>query len=181
MRHEMLYRIAFLLLMTTSAAAASGPLRQDEPPLRGRPGRAAAAGLSAAEVVNMLDAYAVVQAQDTLQLTDTQYGQFVARLKKLHQTRRQAQQERNRILQELRRLAGPQATQIDENAIRANLKTLREVEERAAGDVRRAYEAVDELLDARQQARFRLFEETLERRKLDLLMRARQGAAAPRR
>jgi hypothetical protein len=29
----------------------------------------------------------------------------------------------------------------------------------------------------RQQARFRTFEEMLERRKLDLLMRARQGAA----
>jgi hypothetical protein len=129
----------------------------------------------------MLDAYAVVQAQDTLQLSDTQYGQFVARLKKLHQTRRQAQQQRNRILQELRRLAGPQSTQIDENAIRTNLKALREVEERAAGEVRKAYDAVDEVLDARQQARFRVFEENLERRKLDLLMRARQGAATQRR
>jgi hypothetical protein len=33
------------------------------------------------------------------------------------------------------------------------------------------------VLDVRQQARFRTFEEMLERRKLDLLMRARQGAA----
>ena len=177
----MLHTITFFLLMTTAAAGASAPPRQDDPPLRGRAGRAAAAGMSPAEVVNMLDAYAVVQAQDTLQLSDTQYGQFVARLKKLHQTRRQAQQQRNRILQELRRLAGPLATQIDENAIRTNLKALREVEERAAGEVRKAYDAVDEVLDARQQARFRVFEENLERRKLDLLMRARQGAATQRR
>jgi hypothetical protein len=33
------------------------------------------------------------------------------------------------------------------------------------------------VLDARQRARYRLFEESLERRKLDLIMRARQGAA----
>ena len=39
------------------------------------------------------------------------------------------------------------------------------------------YDALDEVLDARQQARFRIFEERLEARKLDLLMRARQGAA----
>jgi hypothetical protein len=32
------------------------------------------------------------------------------------------------------------------------------------------------VLDVRQQARFRLFEEQIERRKVDLLMRARQGA-----
>jgi hypothetical protein len=37
--------------------------------------------------------------------------------------------------------------------------------------------ALDEILDVRQQARFRLLEEQLERRKIDLLQRARQGAA----
>jgi len=39
---------------------------------------------------------------------------------------------------------------------------------------------VDEVLDQRQQARFRMFEESIERRKLDLLMRARDGAARKR-
>lgn len=178
----MLHTLVFLLFMTSAAAAQpQGPPSKDDPGPRGRAGRAADGGLSPAEVVNMLDAYAVVQAQDALQLSDGQYGQFVARLRKLHQTRRQAQQERNRILQQLRRLAGPQATQIDENAIRANIKALRDLDERAAGEIRRAYDSVDEVLDARQQGRFRVFEETLERRKLDLLMRARQGAAGPRR
>ncbi len=37
--------------------------------------------------------------------------------------------------------------------------------------------SVDEVLDARQQARFRIFEERMELRKLDLLMRARTRAA----
>ena len=41
--------------------------------------------------------------------------------------------------------------------------------------MRRAYDAVDEVLDARQQARFRIFEERIERRKLDLLIAPAPG------
>ena len=167
-----------LLLVMTGSAGAQG--RGPEPG-RGRPPRPIDSALTPADVVNVLDGYAIVQAQDALQLNEQQYGQFVTRLKALHQTRRRAQQERNRLLQQLRRLAGPQAATIDDNAIRSTLKLLRDLDERTTADMRRAYDAVDELLDARQQARFRVFEETLERRKLDLLMRARQGAAGPRR
>jgi hypothetical protein len=134
--------------------------------------------LAPAEVVAMLDAYAVVQAQDALQLNEGQYGTFVTRLKKLQETRRRNQQARNQIIQELRRLTGPNAgTQYDENAIRTNLKSLHDLDDRAAADLRRAYDSIDEALDVPQQARFRIFEEQIERRKLDLLMRARQGAA----
>jgi hypothetical protein len=45
---------------------------------------------------------------------------------------------------------------------------------RGPPDPRKAHDAVDELLDARQQARFRVFEEEMERRKFDLLSRARR-------
>ncbi len=139
-----------------------------------RPG----AGLTNAELVAMLDTYALVQAQETLQLDDGQYGQFVVRLRKLQETRRRHQQARNRILQDLRRLSDPKAAAPPgEDTIRERLKALREVDERAALDMRSAYDAVDELLNVRQQARFRLFEENVERRKLDLLMRARERAA----
>ena len=142
-----------------------------------RAGRAAAL-LSPGEVVGMLDAYAVVQAQQALQLNDGQYGQFVARLKKLQETRRRNQQTRNQIVQALRQLAGPQATTpVDETAVREKLKALRDHDDSAAADMRRAYDVMDEVLDVRQQARFRIFEEQIERRKFDLLMRARQGAA----
>jgi DNA repair ATPase RecN len=180
MRQEMLQTIFVLLVMATAQAGAStlADVAAQDVPVRGRGAAAADVGLSPIEVVNMLDAYAVLQAQNALQLSDEQYGQFVTRLTRLHQTRRQAQQERHRLIQQLRRLAGPQATQTDENAIRTNIKALRDLDERAAIDVRKAYDAVDELLDARQQARFRIFEERLETRKLDLLLRARQRAAA---
>lgn len=143
-------------------------------------GRAAGepARLSPGEVVNMLDAYAIVQAQEALQLGDQQYGEFVARLKRLQQTRRRNLQARGAILQDLRRLSGPAVTTVDEAAIRQRLKALSDHDEQAAAEIRQAYQALDEILDPRQQARFRLLEEQLERRKIDLLQRARQGAAA---
>jgi len=130
------------------------------------------------ELVNMLDTYAIVKAQDELTLNDTQYGQFVTRLKRLQDVRRRNQRERNQILQDLRKLSGPQATlPIDENALRERLRALREHDDRAAAEMRKAYETLDEVLDVRQQARFRAFEETIERRKLDLMLRARERAA----
>ncbi len=123
----------------------------------------------------MLDAYAIVQAQTALQLTDAQYGQFVTRLKRLQETRRRSGQTRNRLLQQLRVLVAPAATP-DESAIRERLKALRDHDEQTAAAVRRDSEALDEVLDARQQGLFRLLEERLERQKLDLLMRARARA-----
>lgn len=135
-------------------------------------------GLNPADVINVLDGYAIVQAQEALQLSEAQYGSFVTRLKRLQETRRRNQQARHRMIQELRRVAGPQAAvTADEASLRQQIKALRDHDDRAAEEVRKAYDGVDEVLDARQQARFRLFEERLELRKLDLLMRARQGAA----
>jgi hypothetical protein len=131
--------------------------------------------LTNAELIDMLDTYAIVQAQKALELSEAQYAQFVTRLKRLHQVRRQNTRTRNQILQDLRRLT--QSTTTDENTLRARIRALDEHDTRAAEELRRAYDAMDEVLDARQQARFRLFEERLERQKLDLLMRARNRAA----
>jgi hypothetical protein len=156
------------------AAQRRNPLPPEERPIR-------PPGLSPGEVVAMLDAYALVQAQETLQLNDAQYAPFVARLKKLQETRRRNQRAHNQIVQELRKLAGPQAAPpFDEAAIRDRLKALRELDDRGAVELRRAYEGLDEVLDVHQQARFRMFEEMIERRKLDLLLRARQRAAGRR-
>lgn len=148
-------------------------------PGRGRP-PAEERPLGPIEVLDMLDAYALVQAQRALELNDKQYGEFVARLRRLQQVRRGHMQARNRIVNELRQLTRPGAQEVDEAAVRERLKQLREQDERASADLRKAHDALDEILDVRQQARFRVFEETLERRKLDLLMRARRGAAPDR-
>ena len=174
--------LVVVLSATVGLGGPPGPAAQaPDTAVRGPRANRPAGVLSPGEVVAMLDAYAVVQAQDALQLNDTQYGPFVGRLKKLQETRRRNQQARNQMIQELRRLAGPQATApFDEAAIRERLKALRELDDRSALELRRTYDALDEVLDVGQQARFRIFEEQIERRKLDLLMRARQGAAGRR-
>lgn len=175
---------SLLAAVLSATVGLSGPHRPaaQAPDTTAREPRGNRAGvLSPGAVVAMLDTYAIVQAQDALQLTDTQYAPFVGRLKKLQETRRKNQQAHNQILQELRRLTGPQAAlPFDEAAIRDRLKALRELDDRSALELRHAYDALDEVLDVRQQARFRIFEEQIERRKLDLLMRARQGAGGRR-
>jgi Spy/CpxP family protein refolding chaperone len=155
-----------LLLLTVMLAQAPSAER---PASRGN-----RASLTNGELVDMLDTYAIVQAQKALQLADTQYAQFVARLKSLQQVRRRASQARNQLIQELRRLT--QDPTPDENTLRARVRALHEHDATAAEELRRAYDALDEVLDPRQQARFRIFEDRIERQKLDLLLRVRHRA-----
>jgi hypothetical protein len=168
---------ALTLALVGAAGPSNAAQRQDPPASEGRsarpPGR-----LTPGDVVVMLDNYAAVRAQEALTLDDLHYTEFVTRLRTLQQIRRRNQQAHNRVVQDLRKLAGAQAAPpYDEAAIRERLKALREQDDRAAVELRQAYDAVDEVLDIRQQARFRLFEEMIERRKLDLLMRAQNAAA----
>ena len=121
-----------------------------------------------------------MQAQDYLGLTDAQFGAFLPKLRVLQETRRRNEQERLRLLQELRRMTNPNAIQMPENDIRDRVRALRDLETRAAGEIQRAVDGVDQVLDVRQQARFRLFEVEVEQRKLQLLMRARQQNRANR-
>lgn len=191
LRYIAIVALAWLVGLPAPAAAQA----QDDPP-EGRANRPALDPLRPAAVADMLDTYALVQAQEVLRLTDAQYAPFVTQLRNLQKTRRRNQQARNQIVRELGKLTAPAGgaagrqnqPQTDEAAtaerqkaneatIRDRLKTLRDLDDRAAIELRQAYDALDEVLDARQQARFRVFEEMLERRKLDLLMRARQGAA----
>ncbi len=67
-------------------------------------------GLNPAQVARLLDAYVLVQAQESLKLSDGQYGQFVTRMKTLQDVRRRNQQARQRILQDLGRLSGDAAS-----------------------------------------------------------------------
>ena len=121
----------------------------------------------------MFDSYALMQAQEFLKVTDEQFPQFLTRFKALQDIRRQALQERNRRVNDLRKLVN--APQFDEAAAKEQLKGLQDLDGRTQADVKRAYDAIDQILDLRQQARFRVFEENMERRKLDLVNRARQA------
>ena len=131
--------------------------------------------MSPAEIQKLFDAYLVMEAQQALALTDQQYPQFLARLRTLQETRRRNQQERIQLMGQLQRLTSPRAASRDDEAsIKERLTALQELESRNAAEMRKAYTALDEVLDVRQQARFRVFEEQIERRKIELLMRARQ-------
>ena len=127
------------------------------------------------EIQKLFDAYLVMEAQQALQLSDQQYPQFLSRLRTLQETRRKNQQERNQLMNQLQRLTNPRAQpRGDESMIKERLTALQELQSRDAAEMRKAYNALDEVLDIRQQARFRVFEEQIERRKIELLMRARQ-------
>jgi hypothetical protein len=161
--------LATLVACAGPAAAAQG--RRALPAERA----AGETAVSPAEIQRMLDGYMLIQAQDVLQLSDEQFPQFMARVRTWQETRRRAQGERLRMLQELRRMTAGRGGPVDEGAVKERLKALDDLDARANGDIQQQRSAIDQVLSPTQQARFRLFEETMERRKIELLMRARQG------
>jgi hypothetical protein len=124
-----------------------------------------------AEVLRLFDAFAVVQAQEALGLDNARYGTFVSAYKSLLETRRRQREQRIRLVNELGRLA--QAGSPDEGVLRDRLKALQDHDARAASEAAQALEGVDQALTVEQRARFRVFEERMEQRKLELLARAR--------
>ena len=159
-----------------AAGVGSAEVAQNPPPQGGGPLPGLEnGGMTPGEIQKLFDAYLVMEAQQALQLTDQQYPQFLARLRTLQETRRKNQQERNQLMNQLQRLTNPRAqVRGDEAMIKERLTGLQELESRNNAEMRKAYNALDEVLDIRQQARFRVFEEQIERRKIELLMRARQ-------
>jgi hypothetical protein len=172
-------------------AAAQGPPPQQlppgEPPPAGPPPQGRGVEIRPGQVQQLFDAMLVMQAQEALSLSESQYARFLTRLRVLQDTRRRNQQERSRLLNELQRLTNARrgGGPVSEAELKQQLTALQEVEARSAADMRKAYDGIDEVLDVYQQARFRVFEEQIERRKLELIMRARQQnrerPAVPRR
>lgn len=155
-------------------AAAPGAAAQSAPAPQVPPGPG---DMTPFQLQQLFDAMIVMQAQEALSLSESQYAQFLTRLRVLQETRRRNQRERARLLNELQRLTNPRARRPAgaEGAVQERLAALQELEGRTAAETRKAYNAIDEILDVFQQARFRVFEEQIERRKLELIGRARQG------
>ncbi|MBY0494155.1 MAG: hypothetical protein K2Y23_08050 [Cyanobacteria bacterium] len=163
-------------LGVTVALPANAQEPQNPPPQGGGPLPGLDNGdMRPGEIQRLFDAYLVMEAQQALQLSDQQYPQFLTRVRTLQETRRRTQQERNQLMAQLQRVTNPRLPKpVDESEIKSRLTALAELEARTAAEMRRAYNGIDEVLDVRQQARFRVFEEQIERRKIELLMRARQ-------
>jgi hypothetical protein len=152
-----------------------------EPRLAGAQGRQLPPGGAAGEVVSpgeiqrMLDGYMLIQAQEMLQLTDEQFPRFLSRVRTLQEARRRSQFERQRLLQELRRMTSARGGPADEATIKDRLRALDDLEARSAAEIKQHQAAIDQVLNPMQQARFRVFEETMEQRKIELFLRARQA------
>ena len=160
-------------LLLCAAAAFAAPQQ---------PAAQAGEGANPAEVQRLFDGYALVQAQQFLQLSDDQYAKFLPRFMALQNARRQALQQRARVLNEIRLMTRPDGGAGTEDQIKVAMKQLQDVEERGDAETKKALDGVDQTLDVRQQARFRVFEEQMERRKLELvsIARANRGNARGR-
>ena len=161
------------LLVLIAVGGGSLAAQVARPRAGGPPPAPADQAVSPAEVQRMFDAYALMQAQEQLNIADDQFSAFLTRFKALQDVRRRTLQERARVIMEMRRILNQ--GQPDETMIRERLKTLQDINARGADEEKKAYEAIDQVLDLRQQARFRVFEEVMERRKLELVARARQA------
>ncbi len=169
------------------ALAAAWPAAAQEPPpgqqvnrpnAQGQRGRgpglpAPGPGMTLQEMQSMFDAYALVQAQRVLQLSDEQYQRFFTRMNGLQDLRRRHNQQRMRMLNELRRLW--RTEQANEADLVVRIRAIDDLDLKFEGAIRTARQAIDEALTARQRAGFRFFEEDMDRQKIDFLTRARAG------
>lgn len=171
-RAETILGMAALVLGVCVLAAQPAVAQAQGPRQGNRVGRER--GLAASEIERLFDGYVIMQAQDSLKLTDAQFPEFTAKLKALQETRRRTQQARRLLVADLGRALN--ATPVAEPELRDLLAKLHDLQLKSAEDLQKAYDGIDRVLDLAQQARFRVFEETVERRKFDLVLRARGRA-----
>lgn len=171
---------------TEAVAAAQAPAQPPGSAPPGRPGRGGRMGrpplpanpdmMTVQQVEQYFDQVVLYQAQTQLQLNDDQFLKFGAGLRRLQMARRQQQRRRLALMRDLNELISAPA--IDDAAVTAKIREIDDLTTGENREVQDAYGAIDVVLNVRQRARFRVFEETMERRKIDLLARARRAAAA---
>ena len=185
------------LLMATGVAAAQttpppgGTTAPQAPAGRGRRAQAAAAQqpagspnpvIALATVQNMLDGYVLKQAQVALQLSDAQWVAFFPKMDALQKLRREHQRKHAQLINQLNQAAPPPRAGLstaDEATMAARVKSVDDAEAQMVTDERAALAAVDSVLTVYQRARFRVFEENMEKEKLRLLAKvmAQPGGA----
>jgi hypothetical protein len=176
--------IMLLAALPSVAAAAQasqgtpGEARPARPNARGRAGMPPRPAnpdmMTVRQVEQYFDQVVLFQARTRLELTDAQFLRFGAALRQLQDARRMQQRRRAEMLRQLDDLLTTPET--DDAAVTTRLKDLDDLSVESAKRVQEAYAAIDGVLTLKQRARFRVFEEMMERRKLDLLARARQQA-----
>jgi hypothetical protein len=164
------------VLLAGGLASASGQEPAEGPARSMADGRGNVPDIVALQ--ELMDSYALMQAQRQLQLTPDQAPQFILRLRDLQQARRRVFRQRVAIIQELRRLTQGgrgQTSDADAAQINERLRSLDDLDVRSADDVKQAMANLDQVLEPFQRARFRILEEQLERNKVEILLRARRA------
>jgi hypothetical protein len=149
------------------------PMRPGGPPPMPPPGQGDQ--LTPQQVYQILDAFVITEAQRVLQIGDPQFAEFFRRMQVLQMVQRRHTNQRQGLLGELRRMVGPNAPPSDEGVLMAKVRELDDLDTRFQNMERQAVMAIDMILQPHQRAHFRIFLEQVERQKVDLMMRARQG------
>jgi hypothetical protein len=171
-------------VQTAGADGGTGESARGRAPAR-RPATEPVARGSVAQVEQLFDRYVLGQARGALQLTADEMRVFGPRLQRLQTLRRRTARQRQQQLAEINTLTRGGAP-VDEAALAARLETLEASAREARQQIEEARRLVEESLTIEQRARFRVFEQRMERRKLELIAEARQrarsgrGGAAPR-
>lgn len=188
--------IVFVVALAVPAATAqdrtatrpqAGPAQQTpppQPPAGRRPGREGRAndalpGLRADEVQQIVDGWEIATAEKTLQLNDQQYVPFIQQLRKLQNGRRQQFMQRRRMLMSLQQTLNQQPP-ADDAAIDAKVKQFDDQERKLQQELQTLHAAIDAVLTPRQRLRFRVLQEQMERRKLEVLSRAMRAGGPAR-
>jgi hypothetical protein len=132
------------------------------------------------DVEGLMEAYVISKLQEALELSDQQFAEMVVAQKKMSEHRQNFRRERQKVLEQLRRLLGSPDAHDDE--IAPLLKRLGDLREELNSSERRDYEAIDTILDVRQRARYRLLEQEIQRRFQQMVreIRQRQNIRPPR-
>lgn len=128
-------------------------------------------GANREEVEGMMDAYILSKLQESLDLTDEQFGRMVVAQKKLQDTRREYRRARMSVLRRLR-----QALRRDDAEDSELEPLLGELESLKGGFIvneKARYADIDAILDIRQRARYRILETEIQRRLQQLMRRVR--------
>ncbi|TDI42975.1 MAG: hypothetical protein E2P02_12295 [Acidobacteria bacterium] len=130
------------------------------------------------EVEGMMDAYILSKLQDALELTDEQFGTMVVAQKKLQDTRRDYRQGRMTLLRRMRQTL--RRDQAREEELTRLLDELDNLEIEFSQNQRARYAAIDDILEIRQSARYRILEAEIQRRLTQLMRQVRGRRDPPR-
>jgi hypothetical protein len=159
----------------------AGAARQDVPPAGRAAGRPAGPPLVDIQklrtVEDFLNGWEMNQADKFLQLKSDQFAPFVQHLRKLQTARSEYAPQRVRMIGQLRQLLSQPST--EDAVLEAQTKKIDDFDRQAAQDVQAALAAIDGVLTVRQRAQFRVFQEQLEKRKVEILLRVLKVAPPP--